>query len=200
MMKLSAVIILAMLMASTYMADADRESRDKRDIQIMTLDQFLQMICQNFGSKSPICSAYTTTTTTTTTTSQSTTQGAGIPLSTQPDTTASTTVAATSTTSLSGSALERAHWCQFSNGSYLSLLQTFMYNDCDICQCTQAHTIQCTKLQCMTTYCIDGSIPATRSGQCCSQCSYDQDPSMCVVNGISFPHGKFNINFRIVFF
>jgi hypothetical protein len=202
MAKLSAIIIVAVFMASMFIIDAEKEHREKREIiQVMTLQQFLQMICQNYGANVPLCSADTTTTTTITVTTTPTNvqtspitpslpASSGPSSTTQSSTTSSTTVAAaTTTTTLSASALERAHWCRFSNGSYLSLLQTFMYTNCDICQCTQAHTISCTTLQCMTTFCIDGSAPVTQSGQCCSQCSYDPPPTACIVNGISFPHG-----------
>jgi hypothetical protein len=152
-----------------------------------TLNQLLQMICTNVGANIPLCSSYQTTTTTTTAASTSASSSAQPGVSTSA--TAQSTAAATATTTPSASALQRAHWCRFNNGSYLSLGQTFMYSACALCQCTQSKAILCTTLQCMTTYCIDNSQPATRPGQCCSQCAYDQAPTACVINGVSFPHG-----------
>lgn len=99
----------------------------------------------------------------------------------------STTEVISDTTSATN--LQLAHWCQFNNGSYLSYGYTFMYTACAICQCTQTRAIRCTNLQCMPTYCIDGSSPTTRTGQCCSQCAYEQPATTCTDNGVTFPQG-----------
>jgi len=103
-------------------------------------------------------------------------------------TTPATTTAATSNTTQSASALERAHWCRFSNGTYIPLGYTFMYSECSLCQCTQTRIIRCSALQCMPAYCIDNSAPSLRPGQCCSQCAYEHNSTQCMVNGIAFPH------------
>jgi hypothetical protein len=155
---------------------------DKLTIQIIPLDQFINIVCN--GGLAPFfsfCNGYTSPTTTTTPSVITGDNGGSAHVS------PTTTVAATS--SSSGSPLQNAHWCQFSNGSYLALGQTFMYSQCSLCQCTQSHRIYCANLQCMSTYCIDNTIPSVRSGQCCSQCAYEQSSTSCLVNGIAFPHG-----------
>jgi hypothetical protein len=41
----------------------------------------------------------------------------------------------------------------------------------------------------MPTYCIDGSTPSPKPGQCCPQCAYENTSTPCLVNGINFPQG-----------
>jgi len=135
-----------------------------------------------------------TATTTTTTTGITTTEGVVFTSesTTTPDPFEFETTTPTesdSSTTPTATSLERAHWCRFNNGSYLTLGQTFMYTECALCQCTQSRIIRCITLQCMPTYCIDNSVPSHRAGQCCSQCAYEGPPTSCVQNGITFPHG-----------
>lgn len=97
--------------------------------------------------------------------------------------------------SSSPSPLQSAHWCYLTNGTYLPLGYAFMSSPCVICQCTQSHDVRCAQLGCMNTYCMDDSMPATRPGECCSQCAYEAKALPCFYNGISFPHGLFLILF-----
>lgn len=86
--------------------------------------------------------------------------------------------------------LERAHWCRLSNGTYLPLGHIYMRSVCSICQCLKSHTIRCTMIQCMPTYCIDNSMPIRAEGQCCTQCRSDPPAKACTYKGNSFPHGS----------
>ncbi|CAF1159443.1 unnamed protein product [Adineta steineri] len=107
-------------------------------------------------------------------------------------TAASTTASTTTTTIDDGgnlTALERAHWCRFSNGSFLPYGQTFMNSICSMCQCTKSRAIRCQLLECLPTYCIDNTMPYRKDGQCCAQCGYEVARNSCVYNGITFPHG-----------
>jgi len=100
------------------------------------------------------------------------------------------TIPATTSTTMDPSALQRAHWCRLSNGTYLALGYSYITPQCSICQCTTGHSVRCSALECMPTYCIDNSMPVRKSGQCCTQCAYDVAPQSCVYNGIAFPHGS----------
>ncbi|CAF3499569.1 unnamed protein product [Rotaria sp. Silwood1] len=100
-----------------------------------------------------------------------------------------TTTPSTEETTSSPTSLERAHWCHLLNGTYLPLGHTFMYTACALCQCTSTRAVLCTTLRCMNTYCIDNSVPSARPGQCCAQCSYEENSTSCEYNGITFPHG-----------
>lgn len=200
MARKSAAIIVVCLTTLLFVNIAQSKLVEKRDIEILKWNDFVEYLCKQGYDVQPsyICDAYTTTTTTTTTASTTTSKKAPIvdkdsesnekPVTTT--TTTTTTAEASTTKQPSASALERAHWCQFKNGSYLSLGQTFIYNQCSLCQCTTSRAIRCTNLQCMSTYCIDGTTPYVREGQCCQQCGYDNTSSACVVNGIKFPHGS----------
>ncbi|UJR37033.1 hypothetical protein I4U23_029739 [Adineta vaga] len=85
--------------------------------------------------------------------------------------------------------LEHAHWCRFSNGTYISLGFTYMNSICSMCQCTTSRAIRCQQLQCLPTYCIDNTMPYRKDGQCCAQCGYEVARNSCVYNGVTFPHG-----------
>jgi hypothetical protein len=104
-------------------------------------------------------------------------------------TTATTTTASPSSNSSDPTALERAHWCRFGNGTYAPLGYTYLNTQCSMCQCTSSRAIRCQALECMPTYCIDNTMPIRKSGQCCTQCGYDAPANSCVYNGIPFPHG-----------
>jgi len=183
-------------------------------------DHFFEWLCKNTvnAAWSPICGDYTTTTTTTRSTTrrtststqssstdtdsseeESTLTSASTSTSTSAETesTSTSTVSpvsftstADSSTSMSPSALQRAHWCRFTNGTHVPLGYTFMHTECALCQCLLSRDISCTTLQCMPTYCIDGSTPTPRQGQCCAQCEYENTSTACVINGVSFPHGS----------
>jgi hypothetical protein len=184
MAKLFAGIIVAVLVALAF--SDEQLAREKRQItvQVMSLNDFFQMLCQNnvWAPYLSVCSSFTSTT-------PATTPSMTTPYQYSSSEVPSTTAAAVSNTTESPSALERAHWCEFTNGTYIPLGYTFMHTECSLCQCTQGHAILCTTLQCMPAYCLDNSAPALRSGQCCSQCSYERNATACVINGISFPHG-----------
>lgn len=168
---------------------------NKRDIvevhiQSMQTNDVCKWFCDNnpFASLFAICEPYMKTTTTTATTPSKLPSsppgpngGNNKPSSTTPMPEPSRTTSATS--------LERAHWCRFSNGSFIPLAFTFMYSACQLCQCTQSREIRCATLQCMSTYCIDNSVPSRRSGQCCTQCTSDVNSTSCQLSGITFPHG-----------
>jgi hypothetical protein len=100
----------------------------------------------------------------------------------------STSTSDTMTTS-EPTTLERAHWCRFSNGTYLPLGTTFMNTICTMCQCTTSRSILCQTLECLPTYCIDNTMPYRKGNQCCAQCGYEVATNSCVYNGVSFPHG-----------
>jgi hypothetical protein len=139
-----------------------------------------------------ICPTTTVSPTTTTTTTEFTTP-------TIPTTTSSEfTIGVTPTTddsveigvTTSSTPLERAHWCKFQNGSTIALGYSFMYSACAVCQCLPNRLIRCTNLPCMSTFCIDGSQPTRREGQCCAQCAYENNSNTCTYNSISVPHGS----------
>jgi len=182
------MIVAAVLMALILVVSSENKVVQKRaTFQIMTLDQFLQTFCQNslFSQYWWACPATTTTAAT-----SATTQASVVTSAVNNGAVQSTTAApVTQTTTLSASALQRAHWCSFNNGSYIPLGYTFMYTSCSICQCTQSHAILCTNLQCVASFCIDGSTPYTRPGQCCQQCAYETSSNSCTYGGITFPHG-----------
>ncbi|CAM4952610.1 unnamed protein product [Rotaria socialis] len=97
-----------------------------------------------------------------------------------------------SNTPSSTSPLERAVWCRTRNNTYLALGATYMQSVCTMCTCTKSRAIRCSRLQCMPTYCVDGSAPTRQSDQCCTQCAYYQsfaNQTTCVSNGITYPHG-----------
>lgn len=108
------------------------------------------------------------------------------------DTTVTTSTSSSDTTTTSElTPLERAHWCRFSNGTYLPLGATYMNAICTMCRCTTSRAIFCQTLECLPTYCIDNTMPYRKSGQCCAQCGYEVSNASCVYNGVSFPHGQF---------
>jgi len=194
MTRLLAGIIVAVFMVLILGVGGEEVVREKRQVQItfeeITWDQFVQLICQinPLASMMSICSTYTSTTTTSTSIAINMTTDYEY-TSPQSSTTSSASELETTTTTESASALQRAHWCKFTNGTYIPLGYTFMRTECSLCQCTQSHAIGCTTLQCMPTYCIDNSAPSVRPGQCCSQCAYDQTSTACIINGITFPDG-----------
>jgi len=100
-----------------------------------------------------------------------------------------TTTTVIANTTSGPTSLQRAHWCRFSNGTYLPFGYSYMQTACSLCQCTQSRAIRCQALQCMPTYCVDNSMPIRKSGQCCTTCGYENPTNSCVYNGISFPHG-----------
>ncbi len=201
MARLTMVITVAMFMALIVSVGGDGGGRWRDEgFQIVDLNVILQSVCRlNLNPTwANLCNSFSSTTSTSTTTISSTTtteeqepSSAASSTTTESETSTSTTNADTSTPS--ASTLERAHWCRFMNGSYLALGHTFMHTDCALCQCLLSRAIRCTNLQCMPTYCIDGSTPRARAGQCCSQCSYENSSAACVINGVSFPHGESNI-------
>jgi len=125
---------------------------------------------------------------TTPTTQSSSTTGVTVENTTSTMSTTTTKTTNLSTISLP-TALERAHWCQFSNGSYVAVGQTFMYTTCLLCQCTQSHAIVCNSLQCQPSYCDDGTTPVYKNDQCCPHCQA-VTPTSCIYGGISFPDGS----------
>jgi hypothetical protein len=166
MVGLRLVITISVLTALVLVVVGDRNKR------LRTQPPHNQQPCTNdpdlYGLLTP-CS----TTTTSTSTQSSTTSSPS-----QSDSTDASTP------------LQRAHWCRFPNGTYLSLGYSFLNSACSMCQCTQAHIIRCTPLQCMPTYCVDNSMPIRRSGQCCTQCAYEQTANGCVYNNFTYPHGS----------
>jgi len=172
-------------MASILGVGGERKVVKKRDLSFQTLSpsQIYHLVCDNnpFAAYIDMCNPTTTAPSTTTTDdASSTTQSSSTPFDLE---------ITTSIDNSNTSALERAHWCSFSNGTYLALGYMFLYKPCVICQCAQSRVIRCTTLQCMATYCIDNSSPSVRDGQCCSQCPYEPNATTCMVNGINFPDG-----------
>jgi len=104
--------------------------------------------------------------------------------------TESTTESTTKSTTNSLTALQRAHWCRFSNGTFVPLNHIFKHASCTICQCTRLRIIHCQPVQCMPTYCLDNTMPIRREGQCCTQCAYEKAAPACSYNNFSFPHGS----------
>lgn len=99
-------------------------------------------------------------------------------------------IAETTTTTPDATALERAHWCRLSNGTFLPLGHTFMNSVCSMCQCTSSRAIRCQMLDCLPTYCIDNTMPIRKEGFCCAQCAYEVARNSCVYNGMTFQHGQ----------
>ena len=93
------------------------------------------------------------------------------------------------TTTSDPTPLEHAHWCRFSNGTYLPYGHTFMNNVCTMCKCLTSRAIRCEPLQCLPTYCVDNSMPYRKDGQCCAQCSYEVARNSCFYDGFTYPHG-----------
>jgi hypothetical protein len=195
MARLLAGVMVAVFTVLVLGAGGDEHDREKRnliEVQVISLSQFFQTFCQNnvWAPYMSICNSYAASSTTTSTASSASSMTTTYQSSSSDSNSGqTTTVAATTSTTQSASALQRAHWCRFSNGTYIALGYTFMYTTCTLCQCTQSHAITCTTLQCVPDYCIDNSAPSLRQGQCCSQCAYEPNATACVVNGISFPHG-----------
>jgi len=184
MARLLTTMIVVVFMVLILGVSVDGKKVSKRDIIITTdWNQFVNWLCESeFSSSwSYLCNSLTSTTTTTTQSSSSTAE----PSETSASTAGNNNNAGTS----SATTLQRAHWCQFKNGTYISLGYTFMNSPCALCQCLQSRAIVCTTLQCMPTYCIDGSTPSPKPGQCCPQCAYENTSTPCLVNGISFPQG-----------
>lgn len=170
-------VVFAVFICGTH-ANSDLFERD--GIRVITWDQFIDWFCKNNPASSWVSVCNSATTTTTPSSGGSTTGGQY----TTPSTAASSTTSFVPTS-------QRDRWCQFRNGTYLSLGYTFMHTQCTLCQCTQTREIRCTNLQCMPTYCVDGSTPSPKPGQCCPQCAYETKSTPCVINSVSFPHGKF---------
>ncbi|UJR09162.1 hypothetical protein I4U23_013410 [Adineta vaga] len=185
MMRLLMTIFVAILPLLILGATSERDLK-KRDvievhIQSVKTNDVLKWLCEDSPFASILSFCQSSATTTTSTSSTSTKSGT----STRVD----QSIATSTSTTESPSALERAHWCRFSNGTYISRGYTFMHTSCDLCQCTQSRLIRCTTLQCMPTYCIDNTVPSRKSGQCCTQCAYEANSTQCVQSGITFPHG-----------
>ena len=89
------------------------------------------------------------------------------------------------------SALERAHWCRFSNGTYVPYELEFYHTPCSLCRCTKSRAFRCEAIQCMPTYCADNSKPIRPKDQCCTRCASDPPANTCVYNGSTYGHGKF---------
>lgn len=170
LLTITIAVVFALLLCDTH-ADGDISERD--GIRIMTMDQFFDWFCKNnpVANWASVCNSIRPTTA-------------------RPGVQATTPAVAPSTTAFIPVS-QRDRWCQFRNGTYLSLGYTFMHTECALCQCTQSREIRCTNLQCMPTYCVDNSTPSRKSGQCCPQCVYETKSTPCVINGVSFPHGKF---------
>jgi hypothetical protein len=185
MAKLSAAILVAVFMVALGV-NGEVKARNKRDtIQIVSNVNVLDWLCQNnpWGLYFSWCS-------TTTASPQTST----VPNSGSASSSASSTSAPASTSSTTPpTPLQSATWCQFSNGTFLTLGQTFMQMACLMCQCAQSHNIACTTLPCMPTSCIDGSTPTVQPGACCATCAYETQAASCTQGGITFPQGTFKI-------
>lgn len=188
MVKLSIVVAVLTVLALHASGEKIVQKRDTIQVQVVQGDDAYKWFCDNnpFAAYFDICKPYLSSTTSTTTKPGTTIDMHG---STTNSYTLPTTTTESSNTPSTPTNLERAHWCSFSNGSYIPLGYTFMYSACAICQCTQSRAIRCNNLQCMDTFCIDNSVPSRRPGQCCTQCAYDVNSTACIQNGISFPHG-----------
>jgi hypothetical protein len=190
-------IVLSVLLALTIASNADPKVINKRDrFPSFTTPDFYAVFCQNsfFAQQYPAtCSKTTPATAPTSTSTQSSTTSDAFVY--QTSTPGSFQLENTTLPDGSSTNLERAHWCRFNNGSYLSLGYIFTYSDCAVCQCTQSHAIRCVTLQCMPTFCIDGTTPLRRPNQCCSQCAYENGSSSCPYKGATYPHGKHSLSF-----
>jgi hypothetical protein len=189
MARLSAAIIVIVFAVSILGVSGAGKAIEKRDIfEILTWDQFFNEYCIN--NTDPfltfVCNIFATTTSTPTSTTGQ--QQTSI-MDSNPVQTSATTAGNIQTTSTSASTLEPNPWCRLSNGTSIPLGYTFMYTECTLCQCLKSHSIGCTVLQCMPTYCIDGSTPSRRAGQCCAQCAYEKSSNSCVIGSVSFPDG-----------
>lgn len=87
------------------------------------------------------------------------------------------------------SALETAHWCRFSNGTFVPYNHKFLHTPCTLCRCTKLRSFRCQPLECMVTYCADNSKPYRPEGQCCTRCAADPPSNSCLFNGTTYPHG-----------
>lgn len=194
MARLSAAIVAALFLTLFLGVGGESKVREERDISIqvqtISTDDINNWLCAGnpMAPYMSICSTTTTTTTISPSTSSPISSKTGPLGQTTPPSKETTTTPITSGSS-SASPLQQAHWCSFSNGSYIPLGYTFMYSACTLCQCTQSHAILCTVLQCMPTFCIDGSTPAPRPDQCCSQCAYEPNATACIISSINFPDG-----------
>ena len=175
-----------LLLAVLVCVNADRNPWD-------SIQEWQNQICSIqtiVGWRPSFCPETTTTTTTTvssTTAQSTTTTEVEFTVGLTPTTTTAGVDAAGATTS--STPLERANWCRFQNGSSIALGYSFMYSTCAVCQCLPSRLIRCTNLKCMTTYCIDGSQPTPRNGQCCPQCSYENSSRTCTYSTVTVPHG-----------
>jgi hypothetical protein len=101
------------------------------------------------------------------------------------------TDASTTSSTDDPTALERAHWCRMSNGTYLALNYKFINSKCSLCQCMKGHNIRCQLIECMPTYCLDNSMPHREAGQCCTKCRTDiATNTTCLYDDIEYPHGS----------
>jgi len=185
------ITVLATVLVVLALTASDAKELSKRQVytihfQSDQTDNFFKWFCDlsPLAPSIPWCQSLTTTKAPTTSATSTSTLGTGVTTET-----ITTTETSTTSTTESPSALERAHWCRFSNGTFLARGNVFMHTDCQLCQCTQSRAIRCTDLQCMPTYCIDNTVPSRKSGQCCTQCAYESNSTQCVQNGVSFPHG-----------
>jgi hypothetical protein len=203
MAGLRGVIIAAVLMAFILVATGEKH-KHAHARQVSDRHQHHHQPCTNDPANNPNappCETTSTITASETTTVITTTDSTStMPTSTSTSATESTSTSTSETESTLTStsagdststptALERAHWCRFNNGSYLSLGYAFMKTVCMMCQCTTSRMIRCQMLECLPTYCIDNSKPIVLSGQCCTQCAYDPPATPCLYNGVSFAHG-----------
>lgn len=105
----------------------------------------------------------------------------------------STSKTTTTTTNTPTTTKPEPNWCRLNNGTTFALGFTFIYRNCSICECTKSKTVRCQTLQCLPAYCVDGSMPNRRPGQCCAQCKTDTSSDSCLYNGIDYPHGQLKI-------
>jgi hypothetical protein len=192
MVKLQAVIIVAIFTVLYIGINGEEKARNKRDtIEIVSNVNLLQWLCQNnpWGLYFSWCAATTTTAPPQTTSTQKPSTAANAGATSSSSSSTASPASTTSTTTSAPTALQSAHWCRFSNGTYITLGQTFMQMPCVICQCAQNHNILCATLQCMPTACIDNSTPQVKPGNCCPTCSYETQAMPCTQGGVTFPHG-----------
>ena len=193
MVKLPTAIIVAIFIVVLLGVNGEAKARNKREtVEIVGGSDLLGWLCQNSQWASYLgswCNTVTTTTTPTpvTSTAQSTAPSAGGSTSSIGGSTSTA-----STSSSSPSPLQNAFWCQLTNGTYLTNGQTYLQSQspCSMCQCTQSRAVVCKTLACMPTYCIDGSTPTVKSGNCCPTCAYETQALSCSVSGTIFPHGR----------
>jgi len=189
MAKIPTAIIVAILMVLFISVNGEKKPRHKRyTVEVVTNANVLGWLCQNnpWGLYMSWCS--------TTTASPQTSTAAQGASTTSPGSSSTGASSSASSSSTGGSTsppsvLQSAHWCQFSNGTYLSLGQTYLAMPCLLCQCAQSQNIVCNTLQCMPSTCIDGSTPTVKPGNCCPTCSYETQATPCTQNGVTFPYG-----------